>query len=73
MNRELQRSVIKNILHEMNDAAVPMNKLTVRAISEDWDEDKFEKELLKAVGEIDITKTFDYYTDRIMSVFEENN
>ena len=73
MNRELQRQQVKAILNELSDAAVPIAELGAKAIKEDWDEDKLAEEMLKALSPEQLSKNFDYYTDRIMGVFEAPN
>lgn len=70
MNRELQRQAIKNILKEMDENAKPTRELMVKAVEEDWDETKLVRAIVDAT---DLTKTFDYYTDRIMSVFSTSS
>ena len=69
---ELRRQAVKNILQEMSDNAIPYQKVMVQAFQEDWSEERVQKELLKLMTPEALTKDFNYYTDRIMSVFSDN-
>jgi len=71
MNRELQRSAVKNILQELSDNSIPVTQIMATALIEDWSEERMQKEVGKAMKDMDLTKTFDYYADRIMSVFTD--
>ena len=72
MSDESKRAQIKKILNELSDNAAPVMELTVQALEEDWDEEKTRLEMAKVLKNTDLTKTFDYYTDRIMTVFKED-
>ena len=65
---ELKRQAVKVILQEMSDNSEPARQVMLKAIEENWVQEKIAKEIIKST---DMTKTFDYFTDRIMSVFEE--
>ena len=70
-SKEVQRQAVKSILKELSDSAVPYTKVMVQAMQEDWEEEKLQAELIKLVTPEALSKNFDYYTDRIMGVFEE--
>ena len=72
MSTEAKRAQVKKILNELSDNAAPVMELTIQALEEDWDEEKTRLEMAKVLKNTDLTKTFDYYTDRIMTVFKED-
>lgn len=69
---EVKRQAVKTVLMEMYELSAPIKELTIKCIQQDWDEAKFQGEMVKLLRETDMTKTYDYYTERIMSIFIES-
>lgn len=69
MSKEIQRQAVKNILQEMSDNTEPAKKIMLQAIEEEWSEAQTAKAIIEST---DMTKTFDYYTGRIVSIFYES-
>lgn len=48
-------------------------ELTIKAIEEDWDEDRLKEETVKLIKQrqLDIRKNYDYYTDKIISLITD--
>lgn len=70
LDQEL-REQIRAIFEEIDANARPMQELSIKAIEEDWDEDKFREETVKLIKQhlLDVRKNYDYYTDKILKLF----
>lgn len=69
---EVKRQAVKTVLKEMADDSALIRELTLKALQQDWDEEKLKTEIARVLVRMDTTKTYDYYTDRIMSIFTDS-
>ena len=67
------RDEVRALFLEIDANAAPTTELTIRAIEEEWDEDRFREETVELIRshQLDLRKNFDYYTDKVMSLFEK--
>lgn len=66
------RSKLIEMQKEMLDNAKPMQELTIRAIEEDWDDEKLQSEVLTLIKNklLDLRKDYAYYADKVIELFD---
>lgn len=75
MNKTILRMAVKDIFTEAFENAGPASELTAKALREDWDSDDLNSALADLIDKqlLDLTKTFDYYVDKIMDLLESGD
>lgn len=71
-NRDELRQKIIEMQKETLDNAKPMQELMVRAIEEDWDDERLRAETLVLVKDklLDLRKDYAYYADKVVELFD---